>query len=146
MARRSTRHKLRDRNQEDIGNVHALFPQRGNWNPLDGDLRDRKYVKNIRALIPQQQILIDAIAERAVVVALGPAGTGKTYLAVAKAVDALESGLLHHLFQLVLARMHADRFSEIAVGLGVACHELSEPGQHLERVGVVKRRQGPPNL
>ena len=92
MARRSSRHKLRDRNQDDNGNVHALFPQRGNWNPLDGDLRDRKYVKNIRALSPQQQILIDAIAERSVVVALGPAGTGKTYLAVAKAVDALESG------------------------------------------------------
>ncbi len=92
MARRSMRHKLRDRNQDDIGNVHALFPQRGNWNPLDGDLRDRKYVKNIRALSPQQQILIDAVAERSVVVALGPAGTGKTYLAVAKAVDALENG------------------------------------------------------
>jgi phosphate starvation-inducible PhoH-like protein len=41
---------------------------------------------------PVQQALIDAIEERAVVVALGPAGTGKTYLAIAKAVDALEAG------------------------------------------------------
>src|SRR6185369_4239392 len=51
-----------------------------------------KYVKNIRAMSPTQQILLDAIEERAVVVALGPAGTGKTYLAIAKAVDALEYG------------------------------------------------------
>lgn len=39
---------------------------------------------------PLQQRLIDAIEERSVVVALGPAGTGKTYLAIAKAVEALE--------------------------------------------------------
>src|SRR6185369_2402335 len=51
-----------------------------------------KYVKNIRAMSPTQQILLDAIEERAVVVALGPAGTGKTYLAIAKAVEALDAG------------------------------------------------------
>jgi phosphate starvation-inducible PhoH-like protein len=41
---------------------------------------------------PAQQRLMDAIEDRAVVAALGPAGTGKTYLAIAKAVQALESG------------------------------------------------------
>jgi phosphate starvation-inducible PhoH-like protein len=41
---------------------------------------------------PTQQRLMDAINERSVVVALGPAGTGKTYLAIAKAVEALEAG------------------------------------------------------
>jgi phosphate starvation-inducible PhoH-like protein len=92
MARRSLRHKLRDRNQEERGTVHALFPPRAGWSPLDDESRDRKYVRNVRALSPQQQLLMDAIGERAVVVALGPAGTGKTYLAVAKAVDALEAG------------------------------------------------------
>jgi phosphate starvation-inducible PhoH-like protein len=35
---------------------------------------------------------MDAIDERAVALALGPAGTGKTYLAIAKAVEALEAG------------------------------------------------------
>src|SRR6201999_233317 len=60
--------------------------------PLDGEPRDRKYVKNIRAMSPLQQRLIDAIEERSVVLALGPAGTGKTYLAIAKAVEALEQG------------------------------------------------------
>jgi phosphate starvation-inducible protein PhoH and related proteins len=36
--------------------------------------------------------LMDAIDENSVVLALGPAGTGKTYLAIAKAVEALENG------------------------------------------------------
>ena len=39
-----------------------------------------------------QQSLIDAMDDHSVVVALGPAGTGKTYLAIAKAVEALERG------------------------------------------------------
>ncbi|HEX4534871.1 MAG TPA: PhoH family protein [Rhizomicrobium sp.] len=41
---------------------------------------------------PMQQRLIDAVEERSVALALGPAGTGKTYLAIAKAVEALEAG------------------------------------------------------
>jgi phosphate starvation-inducible PhoH-like protein len=101
MARRSLRHKLRDRNREEGGTVHALFPPRLGWSPLDEENRDRKYVRNVRALSPQQQILIDAIAERSMVVALGPAGTGKTYLAVAKAVDALDGGKVN---RIVLSR------------------------------------------
>ena len=75
-------------------NVHPLFPRRGAWSPHDpdGQFRDRKYVKNVRAMSPAQQQLMDAIDENSVVLALGPAGTGKTYLAIAKAVEALEAG------------------------------------------------------
>ena len=64
------------------------------WTPHepDGQFRDRKYVKNVRAMSPAQQQLMDAIDEQSVVLALGPAGTGKTYLAIAKAVEALEAG------------------------------------------------------
>jgi phosphate starvation-inducible PhoH-like protein len=69
-----------------------LFPSSVSWNPLEADIRDRKYVKNVRALSATQQTLIDAMDDHSVVVALGPAGTGKTYLAIAKAVDALERG------------------------------------------------------
>ncbi len=90
MAKRSARYKTRDYQDAESANVHPLFP--GGWNPLDRDARDRKYVKNIRAMSPQQQQLIDAVEERSVVVAVGPAGTGKTYLAIAKAVEALEQG------------------------------------------------------
>jgi len=88
MAKRSTRRKVR----EDLGqaNVHPLFPRNGEYDPREADSRDRKYVKNIRAMSAVQQRLLDAIDERSVVAALGPAGTGKTYLAIAKAVEALE--------------------------------------------------------
>lgn len=89
MAKRSTRRRVRDQH-EDTANVHPLFPGTSNYHPLDGDGRDRKYVKNIRAMSAMQQRLIDAIDECSVIAALGPAGTGKTYLAIAKAVEALE--------------------------------------------------------
>jgi len=89
MAKRSARYKSREAFDE-LENVHPLFPGGPAWNPHD-DARDRKYVKNIRAMSPKQQVLLDAIEERSVVLALGPAGTGKTYLAIAKAVEALEA-------------------------------------------------------
>jgi len=92
MAKRSARQKSRENNYRE-GNVHPLFPSGGDgWSPLDNEQRDRKYVKNIRAMSPLQQTLLDAVEERSVVLALGPAGTGKTYLAIAKAVEALEKG------------------------------------------------------
>ena len=87
MAKRSARRKIRDHSENE--NVHPLFPS-GGWSPHDSETRDFKYVKNIRAMSPLQQRLIEAIDERSVVLALGPAGTGKTYLAIAKAVEALE--------------------------------------------------------
>jgi phosphate starvation-inducible protein PhoH and related proteins len=43
----------------------------------------------IQAKTPGQRDYLRAIAERDIVVGIGPAGTGKTYLAVAAAVDAL---------------------------------------------------------
>lgn len=92
MAKRAQRNKLRDRDYEETGTVQALFPSSVGWNPMDPDTRDRKYVKNVRAMSTVQQTLIDAMDDHSVVVALGPAGTGKTYLAIAKAVDALERG------------------------------------------------------
>ena len=89
MAKRSARYKTRE--FQDSENVHPLFPARG-WHPRDEEARDRKYVKNVRAMSAMQQALLHAIDERSVVLALGPAGTGKTYLAIAKAVEALEAG------------------------------------------------------
>ena len=41
---------------------------------------------------PAQQQFMDAVDTQSVVLALGPAGTGKTYLAIAKAVESLEAG------------------------------------------------------
>ncbi|HEX4026556.1 MAG TPA: PhoH family protein [Rhizomicrobium sp.] len=50
---------------------------------------------------PAQQQFMDAIDSQSVVLALGPAGTGKTYLAIAKAVEALEAGKVQ---RIVLSR------------------------------------------
>ena len=97
MAKRSMRSKSRDSAYAEQ-NVHPLFPGRSGqnkaWTPHDpdGQFRDRKYVKNVRAMSPAQQQFMDAIDAQSVVLALGPAGTGKTYLAIAKAVEALEAG------------------------------------------------------
>lgn len=90
MAKRSARYKSREITSSE--NVHPLFPSRGGWSPRDDGTRDRKYVKNVRAMSPAQQKLLDALDERSVSIALGPAGTGKTYLAIAKGVEALEQG------------------------------------------------------
>ena len=65
------------------------------WSPLgprDEPARDQSYVKTLRAKSPGQGRLIEAVDARSLVLALGPAGTGKTYLAIAKAVEALEAG------------------------------------------------------
>jgi phosphate starvation-inducible PhoH-like protein len=47
--------------------------------------------KAIRAKTLNQKQYVDAIDENTVVFGIGPAGTGKTYLAVAKAVQALQN-------------------------------------------------------
>jgi len=64
------------------------------WSPLNhhNDDREQGYLKTIKAKSPGQQQLIEAIDAKNLVMALGPAGTGKTYLAIAKAVEALEAG------------------------------------------------------
>ena len=100
MAKRAARYKTREYQDAETANVHPLFPP-GRWSPLDDQVRDRKYVKNVRAMSPLQQSLLDAIDERSVIVALGPAGTGKTYLAIAKAVEALEQ---NRVARIVLSR------------------------------------------
>jgi phosphate starvation-inducible PhoH-like protein len=82
----------------DEAKVRRLPLNRGGWSPLDehrggrGDDRDQSYVKTIKAKSEGQQQLIEAIDRKSLVLALGPAGTGKTYLAIAKAVEALEAG------------------------------------------------------
>ena len=63
------------------------------WTPLpQNDDREQGYLKTIKPKSEGQTRLIEAIDAKNLVLALGPAGTGKTYLAIAKAVEALESG------------------------------------------------------
>ncbi|MFI4972912.1 MAG: PhoH family protein [Caulobacterales bacterium] len=77
---------------EDDAKVRRLPVGRG-WTPLalEGE-REQGYLKTIKPKSPGQAKLIEAIDAKSLVLALGPAGTGKTYLAIAKAVEALEAG------------------------------------------------------
>ncbi|MCA0302370.1 MAG: PhoH family protein [Proteobacteria bacterium] len=54
--------------------------------------RDQSYIRKIRPRSDNQRILMEAIDSKPLTVALGPAGTGKTYLAISAAVEALEGG------------------------------------------------------
>ena len=75
-------------------NVHPLYGSKGRseWSPLGEEQRDQSYVKKVRPQSPNQQAMLDAMDETNLVVALGPAGTGKTYLAISAAVEALDDG------------------------------------------------------
>src|SRR5665213_3608279 len=79
---------------EDDGKVRRLPVERNaGWSPLGhNDDREQGYLKTIKPKSPGQAELMAAIDCKNLVVALGPAGTGKTYLAIAKAVEALEAG------------------------------------------------------
>jgi phosphate starvation-inducible PhoH-like protein len=63
----------------------------GGYQPAN-DVRDASFVKNVRPTSKGQTALMEAIDAHSLCLALGPAGTGKTYIAIAKAVEALEAG------------------------------------------------------
>lgn len=73
------------------GKVQPLFPGAG-WDPLGEDRRDQSYVRKVKPKSAGQKELMEAIAAHNLTLALGPAGTGKTYLAISAAVEALEAG------------------------------------------------------
>ena len=117
MAKRSAVRRLRAeyaaREGRDAGGVHLNVIE-GGWDPLADDeryarrkkrghvandhhqhrepQRDQAYVKNVQPKSEGQARLIEAIDRAPMVLALGPAGTGKTYLAIAKAVEYLRAG------------------------------------------------------
>ncbi len=89
-------------NPDDLeGNVQPLFHgekrnKRQRWTPMDevpsDAARDQKYRKNVTPRNDSQKTFFNALDNNPLVFAIGPAGTGKTYIAVAKAVEALEQG------------------------------------------------------
>jgi phosphate starvation-inducible PhoH-like protein len=74
--------------------VHTLFPGRAGWDPLGEERREQSYVRTVKPMSPGQALLMQAIADNNLTLALGPAGTGKTYLAISSAVAALEKGAI----------------------------------------------------
>ena len=98
MAKRSTkrRHAQGVLNvqefQRDDRRQRNLKVLDGGYNPANDGPRDQSFVKNVRPKSKGQSALLEAIDTHSLCLALGPAGTGKTYLAIAKAVEALEAG------------------------------------------------------
>ncbi len=76
--------------------VHTVFEDRGpDWHPLDLEIdqaRDKSYMRKIKPRSEGQRELMDAIKQHNLTMALGPAGCGKTYLAISAAVEALDEG------------------------------------------------------
>lgn len=80
--------------------LHAIEGGRG-WHPDDAhpvtnmtapQERTQRYQKTVKPRSENQAQLMAAMDSHALVCALGPAGTGKTYLAICKAVEALQKG------------------------------------------------------
>ncbi len=116
MTKRALKRMVRegafDAGQFEDPKVRRLPVERG-WSPIgshaagpdrDAD-REQGYVKTIKPKSIGQKQLMDAIDAKSMVLALGPAGTGKTYLAIAKAVEALEAGTVG---RIVLSRPAVD--------------------------------------
>ncbi len=81
-----------ERRFDDDAKIRRLPTARA-WTPMpQAEDRDQAYLKTIKAKSAGQERLIAAIDAKNLVLALGPAGSGKTYLAIAKAVEALEAG------------------------------------------------------
>ncbi len=98
MAKRSQRQSTAVRQAPGVkAEVHPLFPHGGATEMFDDSGRDRSYVRNVRPLSDNQRRLMEAIDKHNLVVTLGPAGTGKTYIAIAKAVEALEQGRIERI-------------------------------------------------
>jgi len=69
---------------------------RDSHNPTDDSALPQLHTRrpDLRGRTPRQRDYIEAILAHDITIAIGPAGTGKTYLAVAAAVDALERDLV----------------------------------------------------
>lgn len=92
MAKR--RHDQLNRKEKGY-NVEPLYGRDSPWDPLSNPAfgrRDQSYVRKVKPQNANQSRLLESMAENSLVVALGPAGTGKTYLAITAAVEALEAG------------------------------------------------------
>src|SRR5262249_39055378 len=77
------------------GKVTSIFEGR-EWDPIDAprfgdDEREQSYLRKVRPQSDNQRTLMRAIETHNLTIAVGPAGTGKTYLGITAAVEALEA-------------------------------------------------------
>ena len=98
IAREAETHKY-----QNGENIHSLFDETP-WSPLSespsskkkksryDQSHEPKYRKNVQPKNESQAQFMQAVDMHSLAVSMGPAGTGKTYIAIAKAVEALERG------------------------------------------------------
>lgn len=99
MAKKSRRPQKQKPSRQ--ARIHPLFED--GWDPLvenDQD-RDKKYIRKIKPRSSGQESLMEAMKDHALTLAIGPAGTGKTYLAISAAVEMFEAG---HVDRIILTR------------------------------------------
>ena len=87
--------KFADKRGDRGHNVEPLYATDSPWDPLNQpsfERRDQSYVRKIKPQNANQAALLDAMAKHNLCIAVGPAGTGKTYLAISAAVEAMEAG------------------------------------------------------
>src|SRR4249919_3328159 len=89
-ARRAKLHAI------DSARIHNLV-----FDHTPANDRDQSYLRKIRPRSDNQRVLMEAIDSKPLTIAVGPAGTGKTYLAISAAVEALEAGTVS---RIVLSR------------------------------------------
>lgn len=90
--------KEKNRNKHSSNVVRASFDEK--WHPLESQIdnnRDKSYIRKVKPRTEGQRALMEAIKEYNLTMALGPAGSGKTYLAISAAVDALEAGKIERI-------------------------------------------------
>lgn len=95
MAKKTKKTTPQKSHMHRAGNVIRPTFDDLDWHPLDAEIdssRDKSYVKTVRPRTDGQRDLMEAIQTHNLTMAIGPAGTGKTYLAICAAVDALEKG------------------------------------------------------
>ncbi len=99
MAKKSAKEKKYFNKKGDVNIVRPPFDNKG-WHPLSEEIdnnRDKKYIKTVKPRSIGQKQLLQSIDNHHLTIAVGPAGTGKTYLAICKAVDALEAGKIERI-------------------------------------------------
>ncbi|MBI1207623.1 MAG: AAA family ATPase [Azospirillum sp.] len=89
MAKRQTKGIPAESSTES--KVHPLFPDHASWDPIE-ERRDLSYLRRVKPRSANQERLLAAMTDHNLTLALGPAGTGKTYLAISAAVEALDEG------------------------------------------------------
>jgi phosphate starvation-inducible PhoH-like protein len=99
MAKRATRRARTE--TVETARIHTLVFDADRQGPATDADRDQRYLRKVRPRSDNQRLLMEAIGKQALTLALGPAGTGKTYLAITAAVEALEEG---RIARIVLSR------------------------------------------